>query len=185
MSTLKDGGQLFTFSNRFSVSGMTGTTPAAIAAAAKAAGTTPPSEINNAAPAAGAANPAGGQFNIPYGQQTGLTKYAPMQPVPPTKITQKHFTPLNPTSAAKLATTFLGPADVQTTLTASQTFSAKSRENPVSFHEVKRYLANSNIETGRGCIHANSRQQQHGQVLGEMEGLDWNARFQLHSLFMT
>ncbi|WPG99890.1 Hypothetical protein R9X50_00271000 [Acrodontium crateriforme] len=130
MSSLTDGGLIFTFSNRFSVTGMTGTTPEAMVAAAEAAGTTPPAEIDQSGTAAAAVG--GAQFDVPYGQQTGLTKWAPMQPIPPTKITQTQFTPLNPTSAATLATTFLGAADVSTTLTASQTFSVKSRENPAA-----------------------------------------------------
>ena len=87
---------------------------------------------NNAGAAAGAgAGAAGGSFTVPYQLQTGLTKYAPMQPVPPTKITAKSYTPLHPTSAFQIAKTYLALPTIVTTMTASQTFSASSVENTV------------------------------------------------------
>jgi len=114
---------------------MTGQTPATYATAAQALGgsTAGPQGQNNIANAAGTgAAPVGGaEFTVPYQLQTGLTKYAPMQPIPPTKITAKSFTPLHPTSAYKLATTWLPVGSIVTTVTDSQTFSASSMENTV------------------------------------------------------
>jgi hypothetical protein len=140
LSTATEGGQMINFSPRFSLTGMTGSTPpsALTAIAALGGATTARTAINqvanNAGAAAGggaAAAPQTGEFTIAYGLQTGLTKYAPMQPVPPTKITKKNPTPLNPTSAYTIATTFMPQATILTTLTASQTFSVSSMENTV------------------------------------------------------
>ncbi|KAK4981879.1 hypothetical protein LTR28_002912 [Elasticomyces elasticus] len=63
------------------------------------------------------------------GNNAGLTRYAPMQPVPPTKITAKSPTPLYPTSAYVIATTWLPIPTIVKTVTASQTFNVKSMEN--------------------------------------------------------
>ena len=89
--------------------------------------------VSNGAAAGGAGGAGGdtGPFTVPYQLQTGLTKYAPMQPVPPTKITVKNFTPLHPTSAFSIATTYLALPTIVTTVTASQTFSFSSIENTV------------------------------------------------------
>lgn len=80
----------------------------------------------------GAAPGVEGDFNVEYTMQTGLTRYAPMQPVPPTKITKNKATPLHPTSGFTIAKTFMALPKIQTTITQSQTFSISSRENPVS-----------------------------------------------------
>merc|ERR1711939_578933 len=70
-----------------------------------------------------------GGDGVPYPLQTGLTKYAPMQPIPPTKITKKQYSPLYPTSAVTIATTWLPNPTIVTTVTASLTFSVSSMEN--------------------------------------------------------
>ena len=118
---------------------MTGTFPAAVQAAITALGgsTNAPATVNQvtnnaaAGAGAGAAAPVAGEFTVPYQLQTGLTKYAPMQPVPPTKIVAKNPTPLHPTSAYTVATTWMAKATIATTITASQTFSVSSIENTV------------------------------------------------------
>lgn len=126
----KTGGQLVTFSPRFTISGMTGNFVANIDAAAKTVGDKtdgPPTTDGTTNPVA---NPADGDFGIAYTMQTGATRYAPMQPVPPTKITQKKPTPAYPTSAIQtIATTFLPIPKQRTTMTKVQTFSVSSREN--------------------------------------------------------
>lgn len=140
ISTAKEGGTVINYSSRFNMPTMTGTTPSQFAAAAAAiSGTDGPDTVNNVAnaaapaPAAGAAGTvaAAGAFTVPYGLQSGLTKYAPMQSVPPTKITKKNFTPLYPTSKYTVATTWLAKPTILTTLTESQTFSVSSMENTV------------------------------------------------------
>ena len=55
-----------------------------------------------------------------------------MQGVPPTKISLKNFTPLFSKSQYTVATTWMPKPTVLTTLTESQTFSAKASINQVS-----------------------------------------------------
>ncbi|KXT15022.1 hypothetical protein AC579_7751 [Pseudocercospora musae] len=135
MAVAKEGGQMTYFSNRFNIPTMTGTTPAAYAqGAAGVSGTSDVPEtidaVSNAAAGGAAADPAdAGAYTVAPGLQTGLTKYAPMQSVPPTKITVKNFSPVYPTSPYTLATTFLPPAKQVTTITKPQTFSVSSMEN--------------------------------------------------------
>jgi hypothetical protein len=138
ISVATQGGTITTFSDRFSITGMTGTTDPAFVTAATAAGSTVPATVdattNDAAAGAGAgAADAGENSGVPYADQTGLIRYAPMQSVPPTKITKKDTKPLYPTSAYNIATAFLPTPSATKTVTASQTFSADSMENTVSF----------------------------------------------------
>ncbi|KAK3678435.1 Cell wall synthesis protein kre9 precursor [Recurvomyces mirabilis] len=134
-SVASEGGTVINYSSRFTMTGMTGTTPAAALTAVQALGGSnagPPTvnSVNNGNAAGGAGAAAGGaDFTVPYQLQTGLTKYAPMQPVPGTKITANNFTPLHPTSAYTIATTWMPKPSIATTLTASQTFSVSSMEN--------------------------------------------------------
>jgi hypothetical protein len=137
IATAIAGGELITYSDRFSYSGMTGTWDAATKKALGTIdGTTGPKAEDNTVAAAkpgkpAAAAPEAGDFDVEYTMQTGPTRYAPMQPVPPTKITAKNTKPLYPTSSVKIATTFLPPPDIQTTITQSQTYSVESRMNTV------------------------------------------------------
>lgn len=85
---------------------------------------------NAAAPAPAAAVPApAGAFGIPYNSQNGATKYAPMQKIPPTKISLKKFSPLYPTSAYTVAKNWLPKPTILTTLTETQTYSVRSSIN--------------------------------------------------------
>ena len=129
------GGTVINYSDRFSLSGMTGTFPANVQTGLKGVtGTGGPATENNidknaAAPAAG--GQAGGPYAVTYTAQTGLTKYAPMQGKPGTKITAKSPKPQYPTSAFKLAKTFLPTPSQVTTNTVSATYSVSSKENQV------------------------------------------------------
>lgn len=140
ISTAKEGGTVTNYSNRFTVTGLTGVTPATYqqavtALAGSTAGPATENAVSNAAqaPAAGGAAAGAGAagFNVPFNQQEGLTRYAPMQGVPPTKITAKNPTPLFPTSAFEIAKTWVAHPSQVTTLTESQTFSVQSKENTV------------------------------------------------------
>lgn len=172
ISVLKEGGVLTTFSNRFSLTGMTGTTdPTFVTAAADAGDKVPEAVTPDAAPAADGA--AGGDPDVPYASQTGLMRFAPMQSVPPTKITKKDTKPLYPTSSYKVATAFL-PTPVPTkTQTASQTFSADSMENTVSLTTKAglRQCMYTNVATGltraRPCW-------RRAEILEPLEGLSFN-----------
>jgi hypothetical protein len=132
MISVASGGTITTFSDRFTITGMTGTTDPAFITAATAAGNTVPATVDQIANDAGAGAAAGAaNSGVPYADQTGLMRYAPMQSVPPTKITKKDTKPLYPTSAYKIATAFLPTPSPTKTQTASQTFSADSMENTV------------------------------------------------------
>lgn len=110
---------------------MTGTWPADVEEGIKdIKGTKGPETENNINK--NAKNPGGGDGNqLAYSLQTGLTKFAPMQKQPGTKITQKKATPLYPTSPYKIAKSNLPTPSQVTTVTASMTYSVQSLENPV------------------------------------------------------
>ncbi|KAF2113317.1 beta-1,6-glucan boisynthesis protein-like protein [Lophiotrema nucula] len=134
ISTAAAGGTVTNFSPRFAMSGMTGTFSAKVTTGLKSVtGTDGPDTINAVADAQNpAANPSAGDYDVEYTMQTGATRYAPMQPVPPTKITKKNRTPLYPTSSVDIAKSHLPIPKQQTTITQSQTFSVSSMENTVS-----------------------------------------------------
>ena len=135
------GGSIINFSDRFSLSGMTGTFPPVVTSGlATVSGTSGPATVNQIAdtqnPVAGGAGApavAGGEYTVAYTLQTGLTRYAPMPPMPPTKISAKNNSPQWPTSAYQVYQTYAGTPNAVTTNTLTQTFSAQSIENTVRF----------------------------------------------------
>ena len=137
ISVATAGGTITNYSDRFSLTGMTGTFSAAVTAAlATVSGTTGPATDNQvAAPAAASASEAVGDgvYGTPYSLQTDPTRYAPMQPVPPTSITATNTSPLYPTSSVALASEALPAATVVTTVTQAQTFVVSSHANTVSY----------------------------------------------------
>lgn len=139
MSVAKAGGTITNYSDRFTLTGMTGTfPPAVITANAAVSGTAGPPKVNAvAAPAApGAGAIPADAWDTPYNLQTGAIRYAPMQPIPPTKITKTDVNPLWPTSSVPIATTFLLVAPIPTTQTQPQTFVAQSHANTVRLGPV-------------------------------------------------
>jgi len=131
ISVSQEGGTVINYSDHFTLAGMTGTFPAAVISGVTGLTSTAGPESEDNVSNGGAAAPAAGaeMYTVPYHLQTGLTKYAPMQPIPPTKITAKSYTPLNPSTSINIATTYLPVASMATTLTMSQTFSVSSVEN--------------------------------------------------------
>lgn len=136
ISVATAGGTITNYSPRFSLTGMTGSFPPGVLTGLKTvSGTAGPATENNVAakqPGAGAGGPQGAGFAVPYTLQTGLTKYAPMQPQPPTKITARNASPLWPTSGVTYAQTWLPRPSQVTTFTQSATYAVTSRENSVS-----------------------------------------------------
>ena len=139
------GGTVINYSDRFSLSGMTGTFPPNVQTGLKGiTGTAGPQTENNVNQ--NAANPnaangkAGGPYAVTYTAQTGLTKYAPMQGKPGTKITANKPKPQYPTSSVNIAKTFLPTPSQVTTMTVSATYSASSQENTVCDAIVARTL---------------------------------------------
>jgi hypothetical protein len=135
ISVATAGGTVTNYSNRFTLTGMTGTFSQTVTnGLLTISGTTGPDTVNNVVGAAAAGSTAAaedGAWGTPYNLQTGLTKYAPMQPVPPTAITATNTSPLWPTSSVVLASTYLPIPSVVTTLTQPQTFSVSSHANTV------------------------------------------------------
>lgn len=117
------GAQVINYSDRFTLSGMTGTFPANVQAGIKTVSGTngPPSTAQDAPAAAAGAGGAQGDYAVTYTAQTGLIKYAPMQTPPGTKITAKNVKPRYPTSSVSIAKTFLPTPKQTTTMTASLT----------------------------------------------------------------
>lgn len=182
ISVSEEGGQVINYSDRFTLTGMVGTFPAAVVSGlASVTGTDGPATDNEVSNAAGGASAAaaGGSYTVAYNLQTGLTKYAPMQPVPPTSITAKSATPLYPTSAYTVATTWMATPKVATTLTLSQTFSVSSVENTVRLNSCFcipqwHISLTSSPLTGRRSVEPYRR---HAEVPQQVEGLDlWHGR---------
>lgn len=70
-------------------------------------------------------------YAVPYPLQTGPTRYAPMAKKPGTAIATTPQTPQFPSSPYIVATKYMSPATVETTLTASETVSVTMVENTV------------------------------------------------------
>lgn len=73
------------------------------------------------------------QHTVPYGEQTGLTKYAPMPKSAGTTIATRSATPQYPPFPFSIATAYLGAPTVQYTDTLYATWTANSIENTVSW----------------------------------------------------
>ncbi|KAF1926367.1 uncharacterized protein M421DRAFT_67686 [Didymella exigua CBS 183.55] len=127
----KTGGEFTTYSDRFSYSGMTGAWGTNVNTD-DIDGTDGPAAKDTTSDAAGGAAGADGDYDVAYTMQTGPTRYAPMQPIPPKTVTAKNTKPLYPTSSVQIATTFLPIPSIQTTITQVQTFSVSSVENTVA-----------------------------------------------------
>lgn len=133
------GGTVWNYSSRFTLTGMTGSFSTTVAAQVLAvSGTSGPPTVNNVAVAGTTTTAVTGTssaadvYDTPYYLQTGLTKYAPMQPVPPTAITATNTKALFPTSAVTYASTYMPIPSIATTITQANTFSVSSHANTVS-----------------------------------------------------
>ena len=131
------GGTVTNYSNRFSLSGMTGTFPASVTSGLEGlSGNDGPATENdyNAAGANGAAagGPVAAGATVTYTLQTGAIRYAPMQGKPGTKITAKTASPRYPSSSVSVAKTWLPTPAAVTTHTVSATYSTSSHANTVS-----------------------------------------------------
>ena len=130
------GGTVINFSDRFSISGMTGVFPKTVQQGLQTvSGTAGPATQNNIqavqAGAGQATAAATGDFAIPYTLQTGEVRYAPMPPMPATKISAKGQSRQWPTSAYTAYAVPAGPPNAVSTITQAITFSASSMENTV------------------------------------------------------
>lgn len=138
------GGTVQNFSDRFSMKNMAGVFSDVVAQQLKGiSGTKGPPTVNAVVgvgaqqpppPAAGGGGvPAGtAGFDVPYDQQGGATRYAPMQPMAGTKITAQDMKRQWPTSAYTIYTTNGAPPAIATTITQPQTGSVASIANPAA-----------------------------------------------------
>ncbi|KAF2442996.1 beta-1,6-glucan boisynthesis protein-like protein [Karstenula rhodostoma CBS 690.94] len=128
------GGTYTVFSDRFSYKDMKSSFSAALTSALSTVkDTTGPAAVDTTVKdPADVSDVADDEYDVEYTMQTGATRFAPMQPVPPTKITAKQAKPLYPTSSVKIATAALPIPSVQTTITQSQTHKVTSMENTVA-----------------------------------------------------
>ena len=130
-------GQVINYSNRFTISGMEGTWPGGTNGVFETgwkAVSSSPSDVPPTTNTVGDAvvdDVGEGNFAIPYAQQMGDIKYAPMVPPPHSVITATSLAPLYAPSAWVLASEFLPTPTVTTTTTAAATFSTAQRENTV------------------------------------------------------
>lgn len=133
IATGAKGGTYTVFSDRFSYSGMTASfSPALEATLKKVDGTSGPAAVDSTVKnPADVSNVADDAYDVEYTMQTGPTRYAPMQPVPPTKITAKTAKRQHPTSSVNVAKSKLPIPSQQTTLTQSQAHKVLSMENTV------------------------------------------------------
>ena len=130
------GGTVTNYSNRFSLSGMTGTFPAAVTTGLSGlSGTGGPATENdyNAAGgnAAGAGDSVAAGATVTYTLQTAPIRYAPMQGKPGTKITAKIASPRYPSSSVSIAKTWLPTPLAVTTHTVSATYASPGLTNTV------------------------------------------------------
>lgn len=179
LSTATAGGTVINYSDRFSLSGMTGIFPPALLTDLKSVSDTKGPAAQNQVAGAGADAAAGAGdplYKVPYTMQTGAVRYAPMQPLPPSKITADKMSRLHPTSAFSIATAYLKAPTVSTTMTQSITYAVTSRENdvglpyPISLYQVE--LCNRTDKSTRaiGCSSCASYGS-YGKVPESVEGL--------------
>ena len=132
VSAKTGGGQVINYSQRFTISGMTGKWQSpAIQSAYQSAASSPssvPPTVDGNAPAGAGGGAGDGQD---YTAQSGPMRYAPMQQAPPTAITAQNTKPLFPVSGFQVAVTYLPTPEAQTTITASRTQTYETKENPV------------------------------------------------------
>ncbi|EKG15562.1 hypothetical protein MPH_07228 [Macrophomina phaseolina MS6] len=164
-SKTKDGETVISYSPRFTLFGMAGSFPAEIQEALEANPIIDPdpplipsdneqnSELRKRQGGApigvGAGNTAAGaagSFTIPYTMQTGLTRYAPMQGVPSSKITQSTASRQYPTSAYTVYTTYAPTPTAVMTVTQGGTFTISSKEAtqaaaPMPSDDMAKFLA--------------------------------------------
>ncbi len=165
------GEQVINYSNRFTISGMTGVFPVNVITGLKTvSGTDGPSSTAQEAPAAGAGG-AEGQYAIPYADQTGLIKYAPMLTPPGPQITAKKAKARYPSSSVPIAKTFLPTPKQTTTMTASQTDNViQSKPFQVKKQNgLKSLIENTDLKPGPSCVLAYKR---HAEVSQQVERLN-------------
>lgn len=121
-----NGGSTINYSPRFQLTGMTGPTGTL---AVTVTGDVPAEQIQNMNAAQGINSQS---FSIPYTEQTGRTRYAPMQTQPGPLVTATTWTMRYPTSAVTYYSTKAGSPVVYSTITPGWDYTAESAVNYAS-----------------------------------------------------
>ncbi len=136
-SSTTSGETIINYSNRFTLTAMTGIFPPSVLEGLKTVqGTEGPPTLEQSAEGelkkrqAAPVGPAA-SYEVPYTLQKGPTRYAPMQPLPGTKITKKNASPLHPSTSITIAKTWMPAPTISITLTQEPTHSVQSRKNDV------------------------------------------------------
>lgn len=132
------GGEIITFSPRFTITDMTGTwsstfTVTATAASAEISTTGTLSVTATASDSSTGTYSETGPYAVTYTLQTGATRYAPMPRRPGSTITATNTDPQYPTSSVSIATTYLGTPKQVMTVTDAINYSVESHANTVSY----------------------------------------------------
>lgn len=185
ISVAAAGGDVINYSDRFSLTSMVGTFPSVVKEGLQTVkGTTsgPPTENQIANPPNAAADTVAAEppeFKIPYTLQTGEIRYAPMPPVPATKITAKNVSPQWPTSSYTVYQTIAGKPNAVSTVTDYQTFSVSSIENTV--RSLQPGTARCALLTSCRSLPLNNQQTQHFRNGSTGGKIKWTLLGFLHS----
>lgn len=125
--------------------------------------------------AAGVGAVAVDQHTVPYGEQTGPTKYAPMPKRAGSTIATRSATPQYPPFPFSTATAYLGAPTVEYTEIAYATWTANSIENTVCLCRISQSTtiqpANLSLQ-GLSCSDAHIGQED-AKMARSLEGLIW------------
>lgn len=124
-TTFDDGSTTISYSGRFELTGMTGPTATYVVTAT---GNAPDGQTSTTG-AAGSTSVDSRSFTVPYTEQTGIYRYAPMQTQPGSTVTAKTWTTRYPTSAYTVFTSAASPADIVTTITPGWDYTPESAAN--------------------------------------------------------
>lgn len=146
----KDKSSTISYSSRFQITGMTGPTLTYIVTATGAA----PAGQTSATGAAGATTYDSRSFTIPYTEQTGSYRFAPMQTQPGSKITVTTWTPRYPTSSYSAFASAAGPPRIVSTVTPGWDYTPESAVNwasvapfPTAFYPASDRITPASLTT--------------------------------------
>ncbi|KAH3685385.1 hypothetical protein WICPIJ_003623 [Wickerhamomyces pijperi] len=125
-----EGGYTIHYSYRFTLSGMTGTIQPSGSLDAD-----PPSSqirLDTGATSTMNASQSSASFALPYSLQTGITRYAPMQTQPGSKVSLTTWTRKFPTSSVSYYSTIINSLAQKTTLTPGWDYTISSAINQAS-----------------------------------------------------
>ncbi|KAF2636778.1 hypothetical protein P280DRAFT_408362 [Massarina eburnea CBS 473.64] len=132
VATATKGDTYTVYSKRFTMTDMTGTfNDTVLASLEEVTDSSGPDTLDSIGKRADTVVPTS-MYDVEYTMQTGATRYAPMQPIPGTKITKSTASPLFPTSSVSVAKSHLPIPSILTTVTQSQTHSVSSMENTIA-----------------------------------------------------